>query len=262
MGARPAKPRPPERVCPPARSPRAVGAPGLHEGSDLREGCARRPVARHHGGRPRGEGRDPRNGPRPTQGGWGDADRGPQNARHGAGHQSRPRRGLDARPHGHACDHARSDLRRLRELELGRLLAQVDPQVAVPPALLGQHGEEAHRIQVVRDQGLQDLELAAYDHRVSDQLDELLEALHAVELQVQGLLEVLEVIKLQVVKMNADAFGVVDVPPERVRQQVQLIAQTHHGPILEVEIREERLALSNVKDVLDAKDVQLVELHP
>mmetsp|Transcript_50872 Transcript_50872/g.164620 ORF Transcript_50872/g.164620 Transcript_50872/m.164620 type:complete len:855 (+) Transcript_50872:914-3478(+) len=41
-------------------------------------------------------------------------------------------------------------------------------------------------------------------------------------------------------------------------QLVELVAQTHQGPVLEGEVREERLALADVHDVLHAEDVEVV----
>mmetsp|Transcript_39748 Transcript_39748/g.101057 ORF Transcript_39748/g.101057 Transcript_39748/m.101057 type:complete len:487 (-) Transcript_39748:138-1598(-) len=60
--------------------------------------------------------------------------------------------------------------------------------------------------------------------------------------------------------MDAHTVRIVDVTLEGMGEQVELEAEAHHGPILETEGREERLAAADVKDVLDAEDVKLVKI--
>mmetsp|Transcript_19018 Transcript_19018/g.40906 ORF Transcript_19018/g.40906 Transcript_19018/m.40906 type:complete len:317 (+) Transcript_19018:579-1529(+) len=61
-------------------------------------------------------------------------------------------------------------------------------------------------------------------------------------------------------QMNAYSVGIIDVFSEGVAEQVKFISKRHHGPILEAKGREERLPSADVCDVLDGKDVHLLEI--
>mmetsp|Transcript_74141 Transcript_74141/g.206077 ORF Transcript_74141/g.206077 Transcript_74141/m.206077 type:complete len:277 (-) Transcript_74141:1360-2190(-) len=62
------------------------------------------------------------------------------------------------------------------------------------------------------------------------------------------------------VGVDADAVWVVHVAAEGMHQEVQLEAQRHHRPVLEREFREERPSPTDVQNILDPEDVELVEL--
>mmetsp|Transcript_84006 Transcript_84006/g.158146 ORF Transcript_84006/g.158146 Transcript_84006/m.158146 type:complete len:212 (-) Transcript_84006:136-771(-) len=55
--------------------------------------------------------------------------------------------------------------------------------------------------------------------------------------------------------MNTGSLVIVDVVLERPHEQVQLKTQTQQRPILEGKLQEERLAVTDVTDVLDSIDV-------
>mmetsp|Transcript_3865 Transcript_3865/g.11229 ORF Transcript_3865/g.11229 Transcript_3865/m.11229 type:complete len:502 (+) Transcript_3865:110-1615(+) len=149
----------------------------------------------------------------------------------------------------------------LGQLELGGLVAHVDAAHAIPASLFGEHRKNAEVLELAGHPGLDHLRRLGDEHRVPDQLQQLIGALHAVVLVVQRLLEVLAVVERQVLHGDARAVRVVRIPSEGVCEKVHLEADGHHRPILEGEAAKQRDFVAGVGDILETEDVDGVQVE-
>mmetsp|Transcript_43567 Transcript_43567/g.76295 ORF Transcript_43567/g.76295 Transcript_43567/m.76295 type:complete len:210 (+) Transcript_43567:549-1178(+) len=95
-------------------------------------------------------------------------------------------------------------------------------------------------------------------HGILDQINHVCEIADPKVYGVQCLPKILAVIKCQVITVDAYPLGIVDVTAERVREEVELEAETQQGPVLSCKICKQWHALAHIAYVFQAKDIKIV----
>mmetsp|Transcript_1264 Transcript_1264/g.2834 ORF Transcript_1264/g.2834 Transcript_1264/m.2834 type:complete len:206 (+) Transcript_1264:584-1201(+) len=95
---------------------------------------------------------------------------------------------------------------------------------------------------------------------VTDHIQEIFKLLQTELAEIPGLLEVLGVVVTQVLLSKTGSVRVVEVLLEGMQQQVQLVTGGQQGPVFVLELLKKRHAIAQIRDILDAHDVQVFEI--
>mmetsp|Transcript_65373 Transcript_65373/g.142498 ORF Transcript_65373/g.142498 Transcript_65373/m.142498 type:complete len:479 (+) Transcript_65373:666-2102(+) len=142
------------------------------------------------------------------------------------------------------------------------LVASVDDLLALASAVLSETHEVLQR-RVIGKMRLQDEGFWGCLDSVLDELQQLERGGHAKVLDAQLFPEVLVVVELHMHLVERGTFGIIQVMPEGMHQEVQLEAETQKFPVLIGKVCEEGLAVADVAHILHGKGVEVisVDLH-
>mmetsp|Transcript_89290 Transcript_89290/g.251309 ORF Transcript_89290/g.251309 Transcript_89290/m.251309 type:complete len:265 (+) Transcript_89290:226-1020(+) len=139
---------------------------------------------------------------------------------------------------------------RRHELQPDGLVAGVEAPLPFAPALLRElHEDLCRRCVVAGRKRREERAVSVQGHHVLHHVQNLLETLLAEKRGAQRFVEIAAVIENDV-RLGKPAVRVRHVPAERLHQQVELVPQVHQRPILELEVREQRFAATNIAHVL------------